>query len=137
MQSIIIERTQQDDVQTLGKFTAYIDDEIISGKTLELPWKDNERYISCIPPGSYTGIKHKSPKFGKSIWLQDVPDRSEILVHKGNFYTDIEGCILVGKRFSDLNADGHKDVTHSAATMEELFHKLKDEPIDIRIIELL
>ena len=65
--------------------------------TLELPWKQNKRNISCIPFGTYEIIRHSSPRHGFSFWLQNVPKRSEILIHAGNFTKDIRGCILVGE----------------------------------------
>lgn len=66
--------------------------------TLELPWKDNHRNISCIPAGVYEVKPYSSAKF-KNVWeLQDVPGRSKILIHAGNTVDDIEGCILAGMR---------------------------------------
>src|SRR5690554_1329961 len=78
--------------------------------TLELPWKNNERRVSCIPTGIYHAIKHTSPKFKESFWLQDVPGRSEILIHVGNFTREIRGCILPGDRYADIDGDGIIDV---------------------------
>lgn len=67
--------------------------------TLELPWKGNKHFISCIPEGVYEWEKHVSPKHGRTIWIKDVPNRSEILIHPGNLPEDSEGCILVGREF--------------------------------------
>lgn len=100
---------------------------LYSFKTLELPWKNNERQISCIPKGLYTAKKHSSPKFGQSFWLQNVPGRSEILVHPGNYTSQILGCILPGDRHSDINGDGITDVTNSKKTMSELYNLMPDE----------
>jgi hypothetical protein len=61
-----------------------------------------------------------------SLWLQDVPNRSEILIHQGNFYADILGCILIGKDLKDLNNDGHQDVIRSKVAMRELMMALTD-----------
>lgn len=66
--------------------------------TLELPWKDNQRNISCIPKGTYGVVRHNGTKY-KNVWrLLDVPNRSGILIHAGNTKADIQGCILVGLR---------------------------------------
>lgn len=78
--------------------------------TAELPWKNNEQKISCIPQGEYKCIVRHSPKFGKVYWLQNVEDRSYILIHSGNYSGDIskgykshvEGCILLGKKIGKL-----------------------------------
>jgi len=98
-----------------------------SFKTLELPWKENERRVSCITAGIYRTIKHGSPKFKQSFWLQDVPGRSEILIHAGNFTSQILGCILPGKAHADINQDGIIDVTNSVATIKELYKFLPNE----------
>jgi hypothetical protein len=104
--------------------------EIFTCKVLELPWKNNSRNVSCIPAGTYEAVKHNSPKFGPSFWLQNVIGRSEILMHFGNFagsknprtrIPDTRGCLLPGKSFTDIDGDGILDVTHSKATMEHLF----------------
>ena len=102
-------------------------------KTLELPWLNNQRRISCIPKGSYKTIRHRSPKYGDCFWLQDVPGRSEILIHAGNFAgsknpktgtPDTLGCILPGASFADIDGDGFKDVTSSGPTMKKLLELL-------------
>lgn len=75
--------------------------------TLERPWLDNQRSVSCIPTGSYTAKRHKSPRFGETFLVQEVPGRSEILFHKGNIDDDSHGCILVGEQFNKVrNEDG-------------------------------
>lgn len=132
---IVITRTQQNDIQTLGTLEVFnTTEKLFECKTLELPWKNNKQNISCIPNGHYFAKKHISPTFGKSIWIKDVKERSEILIHKGNFYSDIKGCILVGEKHIDINSDGYKDVTNSTVTMEKLYNLVKD-PIYINIIE--
>lgn len=66
--------------------------------TLELPWKNNERNVSCIPKGTYGVVPHNGTKY-KNVWrLLDVPNRAGILIHTGNTKADIQGCILVGMR---------------------------------------
>ncbi len=72
--------------------------------TLEEPWKDNKRHISCIPAGTYKCVKYNSAKF-QDIWeVTNVKGRSLILIHNGNTTDDIEGCILVGKSFGRIKS---------------------------------
>ncbi len=71
--------------------------------TLEDPWRDNERMISCIPQGKYTIKRHKSPKFGNTFIVDNVPQRDHILFHAGNTHKDTHGCILLGLQFGKLN----------------------------------
>jgi len=135
---VLIERYPSVEVQTLGNL--YVLDENSSSKfqcaTLELSWKKNKKYISCIPLGEYRVIKHISPKFGECFWIQDVESRSEILIHKGNFYSDILGCILVGADFIDIDNDGILDVTSSGDTMDRLLEILPSK-FDLEIKESL
>ena len=70
--------------------------------TLELPWLDNARRVSCIPVGKYQLRRINSPTFGQAFEVADVPNRSEILIHPGNTVEDIQGCILVGEYFGFL-----------------------------------
>lgn len=63
--------------------------------TLEEPWKDNKKFVSCVPPEVYRCKHHDMVK--KDVWrLLDVPGRTGILIHAGNDLEDTEGCILVG-----------------------------------------
>jgi hypothetical protein len=68
--------------------------------TLEEPWRNNEVGVSCIPPGRYVCQRVRSPKFGDTFEVTQVPDRTHILFHKGNTLDDTQGCILVAEEFS-------------------------------------
>jgi len=137
MQSILVRRLHQNDKQTKGELELYSPEELIFVcKTLELPWRDNQKNISRIPSDGYNAVKHESPKFGECVWIKGVPNRSEILIHKGNFagsvnprtgISDIKGCILVGKDFIDIDGDGLLDITNSVDTMNDLLELLDDE----------
>lgn len=98
--------------------------------TLECPWLDNRKRVSCIPTGIYDVIPHSSRKFGKCLWVQDVPGRSEILFHAGNwagnkekgYRTDSLGCILVGTNTAFIK--GQLGVSNSKHAMELLLKEL-------------
>lgn len=64
--------------------------------TLECPWLDNARNISCIPDGVYDVIRYKSQRFGDNFRFVYVPNRTGILIHPGNSLKDTQGCILPG-----------------------------------------
>jgi len=62
--------------------------------TIELPWKNNERKVSCIPEGKYILRKRHSQKFKWHIELLNVSDRSLILIHPANnALKELNGCI--------------------------------------------
>ena len=89
-------RDDQDDVRTLG---AMFDGEERLVETLELPWRDNQRGISCVPEGTYECKLAFSPSRKCYVyWLQNVPGRQDVQIHIGNFPKDIRGCILVGTK---------------------------------------
>lgn len=116
---ILINRTYLKDATT-GIAQVITPTEKYNFCTLELPWKNNERRISCIPEGTYEAIPHHSPKFGSCFWLQNVPNRSEILIHPGNYTSQILGCILPGTAHAYLNGDKTIDVVQSKAAMSRL-----------------
>lgn len=96
-------------------------------KTLELPWKNNARAISCIPEGTYTMRWTPSPKFKATWQLMDVPGRKYIRIHAGNYLSDIQGCILVGYSHTDLNGDGVADIASSRKALKQLEAALPNE----------
>jgi Family of unknown function (DUF5675) len=121
----VLVRIRKDDKQTLGYLHVYDGDtgvQIASCVTLELADRENRVGISRIPAGTYKVTEHTSPTLGKCFLVNDVPGRSAILIHVGNFYTQIRGCILVGREFSDVNGDGHQDVVQSRFAMNLLLH---------------
>ena len=62
--------------------------------TIELPWKENERRLSCIPEGKYILKKRYSKKFNWHIEVVNVPKRSGILFHPANHaLKELHGCI--------------------------------------------
>ena len=68
--------------------------------TLENPYINNERNVSCIPEGSYKVrlrlARESATRDYLHLLVQDVPNRDWILFHIGNTSKDTSGCILVG-----------------------------------------
>ena len=89
--------------------------------TLELPWRDNQKNVSRIFAGEYKAIATKRTSNGKyGILLMNVKDRTEVMIHIGNYYFDTEGCILPGVSFGDINSDGVNDVVDSRKALLKL-----------------
>ncbi|MBP0905009.1 DUF5675 family protein [Mariniflexile gromovii] len=62
--------------------------------TIELPWKNNEKRVSCIPEGKYFIRKRYSQKFKWHLEIIDVQNRSYILFHPANnALKELNGCI--------------------------------------------
>jgi len=122
-----IERINFRDKQTEGVMTVYDDgckecggQILFQCYTLELEEDKNAKRDDCIPRGVYNVEKRYSTKYKNHFHVLDVPNRSYILIHHGNYNKHTLGCILVGKTLSDINGDGYRDVTSSVATMNKL-----------------
>lgn len=114
-------RKPSEKVQTLGRMM-YQGKEV--AKTLELPWLDNKNRVSCIPTGTYDVVRRWSKAHGDHFHITNVPGRDKILIHKGNYHTDILGCILTGKSHAYINKDKYLDVRYSGDTMKMLLELL-------------
>ena len=90
--------------------------------TLELPWKDNQRSISCIPEGEYKVrlrlARESASRDYLHLLVQDVKDRSYILFHRGNSAKDTRGCILLGQ------GSQHNIVNNSTLAMDLLMKEI-------------
>lgn len=123
--------------QTTGSLSVFDEDTMVfQCKSLELPYLENHQNISCIPPGTYDCERIIHRKHGVCWLVKDVPGRSGILFHAGNFAAerillerailrnvrkvDTLGCIMPGLRFFDLNDDGNLDVIDSTKAMDVL-----------------
>jgi len=101
--------------------------------TLELPDLNNERNVSCIPEGEYNYFFRESNKNGQVLQLENVPNRTFIQIHKGNFTRQIQGCILVGDGIKFLDDDNTPDITNSATTLNKLLF-LSGEKGKIKVV---
>jgi hypothetical protein len=68
--------------------------------TLENPWINNKKNVSCIPKGEYKVrlrlARESATRDYLHLLVEDVENRSYILFHRGNTAKDTSGCILVG-----------------------------------------
>ena len=70
--------------------------------TVERPWLGNMPNRSCVPEGTYHLKPCRYNRGGYDAYeLLSVPARTEIKIHKGNYPSDVQGCIAVG---TDLGA---------------------------------
>lgn len=96
---------------TIGELTT----DKVSMFTLELPWLNNARNISCVPEGVYPyEVRHSSRWKREVIWLYHVENRSAIQIHVGNTLNDTKGCLLVGTQ------KGRDSVGNSRVALENL-----------------
>lgn len=129
--AVILIRTKDTGKETLGELRY----KNFSCKTLELPWKNNKPDISCIPKGTYTCKYTFSPKFLKYTYeVKNVAGRSGIRLHSGNYFFQIQGCILIGSAFTDLNKDGEVDVINSRDTVNKFETLLNKADFILKVV---
>lgn len=110
-------------------------------QTLELPWRENQRNVSCIPAGDYKVKVRISPRYGQVYWITEVKNRSFILIHSGNwagdvkkgYKTHVNGCILLGQKRGLLQ--GQWAVLNSRITVKRFIRKTAYEPFTLKILE--
>jgi hypothetical protein len=137
MTRAMLERIEQTDQGTVGKL--YVD--TLKFFTGELPWRDNEAGLSCIPTGIYEceynwSAKHKA----FSYEVKDVVNRTGIRLHAANLFGDtakgyksqVEGCIAIGLRAGFL--DGQRAIHLSQRALRELEDYLAGEEFLLEII---
>lgn len=130
MKTITINRTFQNDKQSLGVCTVFdeVNRPIFSGLSLERGWLDNQKNISCVPKGRYTVVYEYSDAFSRELWeLKNVPNRAECKFHVANYWHQLKGCISLGSRLIDIDKDGYYDVASSGNTMLSFHIALRGE----------
>ena len=112
-----------------GRFISY---------TIELPWKKNEKRVSCIPEGKYFIKKRYSNKFKWHMEIVDVSNRSLILFHPANHaQNELNGCIAP---VSNLSGPGMGLLSRKAfIKLKDFAYKIldKDESVELIIISNL
>lgn len=118
--------------------------------TLELPWKDNSKDKSCIPPGTYVFRWRKdSPKHGACYEADpdaEAPDRTNIQIHSANLAGDTDkgyvsqllGCIAPGMAIGEFAPNvppagklAQRGVVGSRRATGELVKMFSMEPFEL------
>ena len=131
-------RIQSDHRGVLGLL--YVDGQAVC-HTLERPWVDNKRNVSCIPAGTYPVRKRFSPKFQRELYeVRDVPDRTHIMFHAGNWITNSLGCIMPGRTSEGFGDPGLKNLSVGSSSIAlKGIHDLLDgcgEPIELEVTDV-
>lgn len=108
--------------------------------TVERPWKQNQKGVSCVPEGIYQLVPHQSNKFGKcyaldgeehGVTIWGPSQRTHILIHKANKASQLQGCIAPGMTFGALN--GEWAVLSSGEAFNKLMAYLDGKPAVLEI----
>lgn len=123
---LILTRISDDGLQTVGKLELFDQSGnlLLAFDTLELPYKYNQRRVSCINQGVYIIRRHYSIRHGNCFALLNVQGRDNILIHTGNFNKDTKGCILIGHGYKDLDNDNEKDLLNSKVALNNLLRTM-------------
>ena len=141
--TVILRRRQTGDEGTFGTITLDSGEVFHTG---ELPDRDNQRDISCIPPGTYRCERYRSPHFGRDVYrLVDVPGHDAVEIHWGNFCgdrakgyrSDVRGCILLGQDEGELwDSEAERvqhGVRHSMQAFLAFMSAMGGQPFDLTI----
>lgn len=100
----------------------------------------------CIPEGIYRCVVKKTQdnfcmingaKDYRLYELQDVAGRTDILIHSGNWFFQILGCILVGQEIIPIETPFKTmllGVNHSRDTLTRLMADMAREPFLLTIV---
>jgi hypothetical protein len=117
----------------LGMF--YVGQEIFY--TLEPPWRNNQKNLSCIPEGLYKckrAIHYNRNGSNYPAWeITDIQERSNVHIHKGNYPSDTTGCPLLGMEVSK-NEESIKNSTEAFTRFMEYTQSVDE--FDLKITSI-
>lgn len=132
----VIDRLDRCDQGTFGRI-------VTRGLALftgELPSRDNQPNISCIPTGLYQCVWTYSPRFARFMYLLlETSPRAGIRKHAANLMGDeskgyrrqLNGCIALGERLGWM--DGQKALLLSAPAMRRFEDHMGRRPFILEI----
>ncbi len=85
----------------------------------------NKPNISCIPAQQYLCRRVITPNHGETFEVMNVPGRSKILFHAGNYIKDTLGCIILGQYAYKLK--GERAVLNSGRTYTDFMEKMRGD----------
>ena len=107
--------------------------------TIERPWLNNEKNVSCIPAGYYWIEPYHSQghpgcyslnceALGVAVTGQH---RTYILIHPGNFPSDVDGCIAPGLSLNQ-STWGVSDSNDAMDKLRDIIENNKVEQLEIK-----
>lgn len=108
--------------------------------TGELPWRENQPNISCIPEGEYECLWTWSPRFRRFMYLVDsVPHRSGIRKHPANlmgaadrgYKSQLNGCIALGEKLGWI--EDQKALLLSAPAVRRFEEHMRYAPFKLEV----
>jgi hypothetical protein len=136
MRKVMLIRNESGDEGTFGTI---LTDSGFTCRTGELPWRNNQQGLSCIPEGIYFCSWRLSKRHGLCYHIDSVPNREGIEIHSANFVGDrnmglkyqVLGCIAIGLGIGKL--DGQKAVLRSRQGLAAFEDEMKCETFELTI----
>ena len=110
--------------------------------TLELPWRNNARNISCIPTGFYIVRWTFSPRYQRFMYLiGDVPDRDGCRMHSANYagdpakgyHSQLNGCVALGEKYGIMG--GQKAIMVSRPAIRRFEDHMERKSFELEVID--
>lgn len=121
-----LERFEHQTKATIGKL--YVDDVFFCYTLEDVVRNVKVQNETAIPAGTYQVLITWSPRFQRQLPLiVEVQGFDGIRIHPGNRDTDTDGCILVGKSYSE------DFITDSRVTFDALYQKLLTDKNNLSI----
>ena len=83
---------------------------------------ENKQNVSSVPVQQYLCQRYSSAKYPDTFQITNVPNRSKVLFHAGNYIKDTEGCVLLAQYFSKLK--GNRAVLNSGLTFKSFMNMM-------------
>jgi hypothetical protein len=139
MRTIKLQRTETSDEGTFGVIKVGP----LSLFTLELPWRDDNHNLSCIPAGKYRCEMTMSDRFKRRLYLVGpVPGRFGIRIHSANLAGDVtqgmisqlHGCIALGEKRGMIG--DQKAVLLSKSAVRKFEKEMKNESFILEVLDV-
>jgi len=136
MYRIILQRFESTDQGTFGMIRVG-NDNFVTG---ELPWRENSKNMSCIPPGLYTCKMTISSRFKKFLYsVIGVNNRDGIKIHSANLMGDktlgyksqLSGCISIGESIGAI--EGQKAILYSKTAIRRFENLMNRKPFILEV----
>lgn len=100
--------------------------------TLELPWKNDESNVSCIPKGTYICRYTLSPRLRKFTYeVFGDRKRTGIRIHSANFANQLLGCLALGEKIGKM--DGRKALLISRPAITKLEQAMERKTFQLEV----
>jgi hypothetical protein len=112
----VLVRNIDNGTETLGTLQV---GQVFQCRTLERSYKNNLPNISSILIGTYTcSWKWMWRELRYRYQVMNVPNRTGVFLHQGNYFFESAGCIILGSQPQDINGDSQLDLINTKTILD-------------------